>query len=145
MMPGQKVWYRLTEENVQDVNFSRSLRALSKHETGPTDPIIKPDHPIFHGIPVEDGQIFPAEVIRCYSLYERDTDLHGSEDAIEWTKRTFSGVADLKVSLPGNDFLYVPKALEDKNSKEFSTNGNGVTVIPERGKFTCSSPAELLS
>lgn len=140
MMQGQTVWYRLTEENVQDVNFSRSLRAVSSHEMEPEDPIIPAHHPIFHGIPVEDGQIFPAEVIRVYSVYETDKIQEN-----DWAKRTFSGVADLKVSLPGNDFLYVPVAEEDKDSKEYESNGVGITVIPARGKFTCSSPAELIN
>lgn len=144
-MAGMTVYYRLSEENVQDVNFSRKLRAISEYETGPTDPIVKPIHSIFHGAPVKTGMVCPAEVFKPYSVYEHLKENGGLQDGTADDKKSFSGFADLRVHLPGNDTLWVSRAVMDPNpSASDAFFGLGVTVVPEIGKFTVVQPAPLL-
>lgn len=90
------------------------------------------------------GELLPADVVRCYSAEEaqgyfgRDMPEHPKPSA------DFSGKADLRVLLPGNDVLFVPEALEDVSPKSASGWGHGTTSLPEHGKFTTAAPASLL-
>lgn len=90
------------------------------------------------------GELLPADVLRCYSAEEaggyfgRDMPEHPKPSA------DFSGKADIRVLLPGNDVLFVPESLEDVNPKSATGWGLGVTALPAHGKFTTAIPASLL-
>lgn len=90
------------------------------------------------------GELLPADVVRCYSAGEVGG--YFGRDMPENPKPSsdFSGKADIRVLLPGNDVLFIAEAVEDVNPKSASGWGHGITSLPEHGKFTTASPASLL-
>lgn len=142
MTPGMTVFYRLSEENVADINFSRSrVSIMTQDKDGNTVNVI---HHIFHGKTVHAGMLLPAEVMYAYSVAEHVPADPDSGGPLEWARKAFSGYADLRVKLPGNDTLWVPEAEEDTNCKPSYSRGQGVTSVPGYGKFTRSTPAPLI-
>ena len=90
------------------------------------------------------GELLPADVVRCYAAGEvngyfgRDAPEHPNPS------RDFSGKADIRVLLPGNDVLFVAEAVEDVNPKAATDWGHGITALPAHGMFTSAQPATLL-
>lgn len=137
---GQTVFYRISREDAEAVNRRREpaslrLRTGSQWHVGDT---------------VEVGELLPACVVRCYSQAETGHDQFGDpvttwEGSAGDINMFFSGIADIRVILPGNDVLYVHHAAEDM-SPLFSPSGkgHGNTALPDFGKFTQSSPGSLL-
>jgi hypothetical protein len=141
VIQGQTVYYRLSEENFADVNHQRDMKAtvLTMYDG------IEHVH-IFHGAPVSIGMVLPAEVVRCYSQYAYDRLIHPRTVSTR-SKKHFSGFADIRVKLPGNDILWVPLAEMDDNPKkdgELGEHGVGYLTVPEVGKFTVVMPAPLI-
>jgi hypothetical protein len=86
------------------------------------------------------GKTFPALVIQAYSAAER-TDENDDQD---WARKTFSGVADLNVFIPGK-IWWVPLAEEDYNPTPSPNQyGGSIHVIPEIGKFIRNTPPSLI-
>lgn len=139
---GQTVFYRLSEENIFDINRTREFLVDAVVFDGMTKM-----HP-FHGAPVVEGMMLPAEVVRCYSTREYTKLMFPHRETLgKYSKKEFSGYADLKVSLPGNDFLWVPLAQLDENPStdgEAGEHGVGYLMLPEVGKFTVVPPAPLV-
>lgn len=144
-MSGMTVYYRLSEENVNDIRYQRHVVVEGLTPGTPKEFHIRN---IFHGAPVEIGMVCPAEVFKPYSIYEyaEENNLMKASDYNESeAKKTFSGYADLRVHLPGNDTLWVPRAKMDWNPSVAGIFfGVGTTVVPEIGKFTVVQPAPLL-
>jgi hypothetical protein len=125
MHPGATVWYTLTDADVERVWKQRE----NSH---------------FHGSPVKTGEMLPAEVVRCYTAWEKrfaDTPSFPSPEAAH---QDFSGFADLRVLLPGNDVLWAPSAMEDTSPIASMGRGHGVTSVPAPGMFTRAVPGGLL-
>jgi len=142
-MMGQTVFYRLSEQDTFHVRNQRELEADLEVFDGTTK--ARP----FHGDPVEIGQLLPAEVVRAYSEFEAANNFHTSNkltlDIL--SRRNFSGFADIRVKLPGNDVLWVPRAERDENpvlAKEELQYGIGKLVLPDFGKFMVVMPPSLI-
>lgn len=116
MQIGQQVYYRLTAEDSANT-----------------------------GARTEQGQLLPAIVLRPYNAAEKG--FARGHDYISGTDRnlSFSGVADIKVLIPGDNDLFVPGAVEDTNCLANENMGHGITALPDYGMFTQSQPADLLS
>lgn len=140
MQIGQTVYYRLSRTGAEVVNRRREL-AYTKLSGHPDN-----DGMQFHfGTKVEEGQLLPATVVVAYNAHDKG--YHGGREHIEGTdaRLNFSGVADIRVLLPGNDVLFVQNAVEDTNCLANGNMGHGITALPDYGMFTQSQPAELLS
>lgn len=96
------------------------------------------------GARAEEGQLLPAIVLRAYNAAEKG--FARGHDYISGTDRSlsFSGVADIKVLIPGDNDLFVPGAVEDKSPSISHDFGHGITALPAHGMFTQSVPAPLL-
>lgn len=147
MRAGNEVFYRLSEENVQDIHFRRTLMANDKYDTYDIhqgELVPTPSHQIFTGPDVEIGEVFPALIIRAYSVFDRTTE--DDEPDREYAKLVFSGVADLKVFIPGSETLWVPLAEEDLDGvpveRQLGASPNAKLVA--LGKFTRIQPPSLL-
>lgn len=143
---GQTVWYRLDEDDAEAVRRLRSVEIVVHGETDFPE-VVNP----LYGNEVHDGDMLPAEVVACYTVEEAVLRLHpdDAENLYDPEDRrhphiTFSGFADLRVKLPGNDTLWLPWAQQDRNCKAVQGRGHGVTSTPRKGLFTTSAPAELL-
>ena len=141
MQIGQTVYYRVSAEDAEKVNRRRShaLASLSKHQR-------KSDGTQIHfGMEIETGQLLPATVVVAYNAHDKG--YHGGREHIDGTdtRFNFSGVADIRVLLPGNDVLFVQNAVEDTNCLVDDSMGHGITALPGYGMFTQSQPAPLLS
>lgn len=141
MQIGQTVYYRVSAEDAEKVNRRRShaLASLSKHQR-------KSDGTQIHfGMEIETGQLLPATVVVAYSAEQKG--FARGHDYVSGTDRSlsFSGVADIRVLLPGNDVLFVQNAVEDTNCLVDDSMGHGITALPGYGMFTQSQPAPLLS
>jgi hypothetical protein len=138
---GQTVFYRLTFGEAAKVNKWREEGDKFRAVAGPENPVGLIVH---FGDPVKGGELLPAEVVRIYSALERthiDPDFSASSEVFQ---KTFSGIADLRIHLPGNDVLWVPCAHIDLECQSHTGKGLGVTMLPKYGKFTTVPPAELL-
>lgn len=152
MIIGQTVWYRISEDDAVKTNKRRddadSFMDYLLQLGSMTEPLesflLNPGFVRHYGPDLEAGTLLPATVVKAYSVYEYDPE---EEEDISWAKKTFSGVADIQVHLPGNDILWVEQALEDRTPTDFEQiyPGAPVTVLPAPGLFTCSSPADLLN
>lgn len=150
MMIGQTVWYRISESDANNMNKRRGdmddfldhLLELGSLATSLEAYLLNPGFIRHYGRDLTTGDLLPAIVIKPYSM--ADQSVKAGDD---WAKKSFSGFADLQVHLPGNDLLWVPMAQEDKIPVEYVqlAPGSSITVLPAHGKFTCSSPAELIS
>jgi hypothetical protein len=138
MMVGQTVWYRISDEDVEQIG-RRRMDAINSHflvdQTGAGSGAV-----MHFGDKVERGELLPAEVVRIYS----HADL-GTQDEIfpELAATTFGGKADIRVKLPGSDILYVPKASMGTDRGQTVKYGLGKTHLPPLGTFTVVAPAEL--
>lgn len=165
---GQTVFYRLSAQDAEKVNkqrkdaleFHKKLAHALEHmphssyamELEIFVPLLGSGYQRHHGLPVEEGMLLPAEVVICYTAAEkgyvgdgRDTPIPlDEEEAKKQLSQDFSGVAALRVSLPGNDVLFVPEAVEDINPEIERERGCGITAIPKMGMFTTAVPADLL-
>lgn len=118
MKSGDMVYYRLSDQNVLDINVEANVKA---------------------------GELYPALVIRAYSVSERVS----SEETNDtyWADKSFSGVCDIRVLLPGigND-LWVPEAEHDDYPvQEVKPLHPGpVNVLPGLGKFMTVQPTDLI-
>lgn len=143
-MQGQTVFYRLSEENVWDIKRMREAVASVYSFDGQTH------INFFHGAPVEIGMMCPAEVFRCYSEFEEKYNFKLPKTITfpdPQAMRNFSGYADLRVHLPGNDVLWVPLAKLDDNPVAAPNQvnvGSGLLVLPGIGKFTVVLPPPLI-
>lgn len=141
MQIGQMVFYRLSRNDADRVNYRRrrGVENMTKHKQ--TDD----GSQIHFGIQVEEGQLLPATVVVAYNAHDKG--YHGGREHIEGTdaRFSFSGVADIRVLLPGNDVLFVQNAVEDTNCLANGNMGHGITALPDYGMFTQSQPADLLS
>lgn len=140
MQIGQQVYYRVSAEDAERVNRRRShaMASLTEHQQ-------KSDGTQLHfGMEIETGQLLPATVVAAYSAEQKG--FARGHDYISGTDRnlSFSGVADIRVLLPGNDVLFVPGAVEDNSCTVNHSMGHGVTALPDYGMFTQSVPAPLL-
>jgi hypothetical protein len=166
---GQTVFYRLSAEDAEKVNkrredaefFHRKLSeaaeykggAFSAHTIEGLVPLLGSGYQQHHGLPVTEEMLLPAEVVICYTAAEkgyvgdgRDTPIPlDEEEAKKQLSQDFSGMAALRVSLPGNDVLFVPEAVEDINPEIERGRGCGITAMPKPGMFTTAVPADLLS
>lgn len=144
MMNGQTVYYRLTEENYGDIIRQRELVVSVQVFDGMSQTRF------FHGAPVSIGQVLAAEVVNAYSKYDYARLIHPYAKKTSMDpndKKYFSGYADIRVKLPGNDTLWVPLAQLDENPKpkgEIGSFGVGLLVVPEIGKFTVVLPPPLI-
>lgn len=136
---GSTVWYRLTEEDAEKVNRWRNTASKYRSSKGFCSTGCQ-EH---FGNRVNAGELLPATVVRCYSAAAMGHEVYGFPAAPDAVK-DFSGVAGIRVLLPGNDVLYVPKAKMDMNPVSDETMGHGVTSLPAHGMFTASIPAPLL-
>lgn len=111
------------------------------------------EHPgaVMHvGDVVKEGEVFPAVVVKPYSQKEW-VDMFRPGNKIRTpdpaAHRYFSGHADIRVLLPGNDDLWVPRAQWDENPTRAEGDGKDlgfVTVVPLCGLFTTVSPPPLI-
>lgn len=141
MIIGQTVFYRLTYSQSEKVNGWRVAGKNFLDSAGDESPV---GFVIHVGEPVRGGELLPAVVVRAYNAVERphiDPDFGAPEQAC---KNVFSGVADLRVLLPGNDILWVPDAHLDMECMAHTGRGIGATMLPKMGKFTTTAPAELV-
>lgn len=140
MQIGQQVYYRVSAEDAEKVNRwrRRAVGNLVHHQQEDNG------KQIHFGMEIETGQLLPATVVVAYSA--RATKRAEGFEHIPGTnpELSFSGYADIRVLLPGNDVLFVPGAVEDKNCKVNYSMGHGVTALPDYGMFTQSVPASLL-
>ena len=118
MKSGDMVYYRLTEKNAELINWRLGKNGVT-------------------GKKVEAGQIFPALVITAFSTFDRVPieEIHDSS----WARKTFSGVADLKVFLPGSADLWVSEAELDESpvpAPQELQISSSLLVYPAHGKFT---------
>ena len=163
MRIGQTVYYRLTEEDAKSVNMRRlkyqELRRMFVRHDEKTPQHLGAGH-LFEmmalaltapeGDPVDKGMLLPAEVVRCFSAAEIGHDMFGDAPGEGSGPGillgvAFSGIASLRVSLTGNDTLWVDRAKEDVNPLADHSFGHGVTALPACGMFTQSVPAELFN
>jgi hypothetical protein len=143
---GQTVWYALSLNQARKVNAWRCKPILGEDRQGETPNVI-----VHLGEPVSDTMLLPAEVVACYTVEEAllrlrpdDADnLYDAED-LRQPHITFSGFADIRVKLPGNDTLWLPWTQQDRQCKAVQGRGHGTTSMPREGLFTTSAPAELL-
>lgn len=137
---GQMVYYRVSREDADAVNRRRAhaYANLSEHQR------LSNGTQIHFGTEIEEGQLLPAIVIRAYNAEEKG--FARGHDYVSGTDRkfSFSGVADIRVLLPGNDILFVPGAIEDTSPQANYSMGMGITTLPAHGLFTQATPAELL-
>lgn len=140
MQIGQTVYYRLSRTGAEVVNRRRDLAYVRMSERHENDGM-----QIHFGTRVEEGQLLPATVVVAYNAHDKG--YHGGREHIDGTdtRFNFSGVADIRVLLPGNDVLFVQNAVEDTNCLVDDSMGHGITALPGYGMFTQSQPAPLLS
>ena len=139
MMIGQTVWYRVSDADLSEIFLQRErIRVFGGG--GYDDPVTTELYAVNQGDPVKTGELLPADVIRIYSHLEL-----GTQDDIfpELAHSTFGGVADIRVKLPGNDDLYVPKARMDNESGQTVKYGVGTMYLPPHGTFTIIGHSEL--
>lgn len=129
---GDTVWYRITNNDIIRVYAARE----SASQVRTWDNGIQGWVSAFDGDKLSAGELLPAQVVRMYT----HTDL-GTKDEFfpELASTTFGGVADIRVSLPGSDVLYIRRAEMDMTNGE-SQNGS---YIPPVGKFSIVGPKEL--
>lgn len=148
MYLGQTVFYALSEEDIQQAYHFRSTFDIP----GVYDPFAA-----LHGPELVIGMLLPAEVVQMYCVQQREDELGhplaGSQfrDLSATAKLRQLACVDLKVALPGNDWLWAPRVEKDLNatgtppkSAPSAAYGVGHTLYPEPGKFTTNSPALLL-
>jgi hypothetical protein len=150
VMQGQTVYYRLTDQDAIDIEISRRAVAPALYD-GDNMVTIPPRH-VFHGAPVEADGMLPAEIVTVYSEFDAKSgfkcDKVPFSEPDKRSHRLFSGVADIRVKLPGNDVLWVPRAQWDPNpviAKYSESYGVGNYVIPKPGLFTVVQPPSLLT
>jgi hypothetical protein len=151
MIPGQTVFYRITYGQAEKVNkrrkdaekFRELLSLLPDRQEILRD-FLSSGFVVHYGSPVKGGELLPAVVVRAYSALEREHIDPSSNGPSGWARKAFSGVADIRVILPGNDDLWVPGAQLDMSPISSTSKGQGVTAIPEFGKFVSSAPATLI-
>lgn len=140
MQIGQQVYYRVSAKDAEKVNRWRRRAAgnLVQHQQEDNG------KQIHFGMEIETGQLLPATVVVAYNAEQKG--FARGHDYISGTDRklSFSGVADIRVLLPGNDVLFVPGAVEDKSPSISYDFGHGITALPDYGMFTQCQPAELL-
>lgn len=139
MMIGQTVWYRVSQSDVYRVFIQRErIRVFG--EAGWDDEVTTEMYEVNHGDAVTAGELLPADVIRIYSHQDL-----GTQDDIfpELAHSTFGGVADIRVKLPGNDDLYLPKARMDNETGQTVKYGVGTMYLPPHGTFTIIGHSEL--
>ena len=159
---GDRVFYRMSREDAGKVNqlrldYKNYLGLIQRHreamlakfpDLSGTDLELLDDagdHSGFQphiGDMVTVGMLLPADVVLCYSIAELGDENLIVHDADP--KKIFSGVADLRVLLPGNDVLWVPRAMEDDSPEPQEGRGYGVTSLPKHGMFTTNQPASLV-
>lgn len=157
MIQGMTVFYRLKHSEAEKVNKRRAdAEKFRKMMAGLTDFQLDIDvvdilkeflvsgYVVHYGEEVKGGVLLPAQVIRAYSVTERGTNDPDSGGPQSWANKAFSGIADLKVSLPGNDFLWVPQAKMDRAPRSHTGTGQGVTAMPDYGMFVTTPPAQLI-
>lgn len=139
---GQTVWYRLDDDDADGMNERREELAGALNVPGYIARI---------GAHLEPGMLLPAEVVACYTVQEAVERLHPDDvdnlydpEDLRQPHITFSGFADIRVKLPGNDTLWLPWTQQDRQCKAVQGRGHGTTSMPRKGLFTTSAPAELL-
>lgn len=140
MIDGMTVFYRLKHSEADKVNRWRAEGKSFREAAGEENTGL-----IVHcGDEVKGGMLLPATVIHAYSIAERGTDDPSVDNTEGWARRAFSGIADLKVNLPGNDFLWVPGAKLDRTPQSQTGRGSGITAMPAFGMFVTTPPAQLV-
>lgn len=128
MKSGDMVYYRLTGKNVEWVC---NLLHNFPHPTGRE---------------VQKGEVLPAIVLKAYSTFDRliKEDVEDIKDTV-WAKRTFSGVADLKVFLPMSFDIYLFEIeMDDNPTPAPQQHFSSLLVYPALGKFTTVEPPPLI-
>jgi hypothetical protein len=144
---GQTVFYRLDDDDIEAVRRLRRGVTTFDNEGFAFAEAVN----LLYGSEIKEGDLLPAEVVACYTveeavlkLHQDDVDnLYDAEDRRQ-PHITFSGFADIRVKLPGNDILWLPWAQQDRQCKAVQGRGHGTTALPQKGLFTTSVPAELL-
>lgn len=154
--PGQTVFYRLTYKNAAAVNkrredskdFMKLIREIpedmSDEMTLLWSRLYESGYQWHYGDLVKGGELLPATVVRAYSVYEMGTKDPNGDNTEGWSRKAFSGIADLRVLLPGNDILWVPGARKEDTGTSHTGKGQGITLMPSFGKFTTAVPATLI-
>ena len=156
MIPGTRVYYRMSFEDAKKVNTHRQ-RYLELKEMVVRHDQRTPEHlgagrllemlalalVAPEGSVVLKDELFAADVARCYSAADRGY-AQRDEPERKQPDLDFSGVADLRVLLPGNDTLFVPGAVEDQYPTALKVGKFGVTSLPKAGMFTRNVPYGLL-
>lgn len=156
MQMGQTVYYRLSKQDAENVNkrreysrdFHNQLKQLGMYEDHVSQRLLAftvSGYVCHMGTPVLEGELLPAHVVVCYSAQDLGHDQYGEPYDKPDAYQQFSGVADIRVLLPGSDVLYVPRAKEDMiPTAAEGRHGHGITALPAPGKFVQSVPAPLL-
>lgn len=171
MIPGATVWYRVSDEDAEQIykrrndaeEFFQRLADIRENFPGAhwmdspdlmaiLIPVLDSGFQRHFGDVVGPDELLPAEVVRCYTLEEMDPQHNGlkewgfdfDEHHYSQAHLMWSGIADIRVSLPGNDVLYVSQAAVDRNCTPSQGRGHGITSLPAQGRFTTMAPAELL-
>lgn len=144
---GQTVFYRLDDDDVEAVTKLRDATVVI-HENTEWPEYVN----LLYGSQIKAGDLLPAEVVACYTVEEAISRLHPGDTYNLYNAEdrrqphiTFSGFADIRVKLPGNDILWLPWVQQDRQCKAVQGRGHGTTALPQKGLFTTSAPAELLS
>jgi hypothetical protein len=145
---GQTVFYALTAEDALKMNDRRKDAHSSNYMKDRTGE--GPGAVMHYGDTLTAGMLLPAEVVRMYSIAEREQELGVALSSSEyatpaWKCKTFA-CADIQVKLPGNDHLFVRRAEIDHSPRGLmdSPFGVSITLQPANGKFTVCLPASLI-
>lgn len=159
---GSTVWYRLSDKDADLVEtrradgekFRKELRTavdyIQRRSSGThiyqeLTPLLFSGFQVHTGSTVSSGELLPATVVVLYNAAEMLCDSYGPFDfdkRPENPEGVFSGFADIRVLLPGNDVLWVPGTCEDVNCEGVQTP-NGLLSLPAPGKFTSCVPPGL--